>query len=101
VTIAELDPGGFSSVTMFAGHGPIVGGSLSLTVTLKVHDWSGLLPFDAVHVTSVVPFGKVCGEVMVVGPILQVTVGVGHPAVAVGGVNVTDAEHCPGSVLTV
>src|SRR6185369_16502240 len=67
VTVAEPDPGGFSSVTMFAGHGPIVGGSLSLTVTLKLHDWSGLLPFDAVHVTSVVPFGKVCGEVIVVG----------------------------------
>ena len=32
---------------------------------------------------------------------LQVTVGVGQPAVAVGAVNVTAAEHCPASVLVV
>jgi hypothetical protein len=101
MTVAEPDPAGFSSVVIFAGHGPIVGGSVSLTVMLKLHDWSGLLPLAAVQVTSVVPFGKVCGEVIVVAPILQVTVGAGQPAVAVGGVNVTDAEHCPGSVLTV
>jgi hypothetical protein len=38
MTVAEPDPAGFSSVVMFAGHGPIVGGSVSLTVTLKLQD---------------------------------------------------------------
>jgi hypothetical protein len=38
MTVAEPDPAGSSSVVMFAGHGPIVGGSVSLTVTLKLQD---------------------------------------------------------------
>ena len=52
------------------------------------------------QVTVVVPTGNECGDVIAVAPILQVTVGVGQP-VAEGGVNETDAEHCPESALTV
>ena len=76
--MAEPEPGGFSLVVMFAGQAPIVGGSLSLTVTVKVHVESGGLPFDAVHVTVVVPFGNAEPEAG-----LQVTVGTGQP-LAVG-----------------
>lgn len=78
VTVAEPDPAGFSSTVMFAGQAPIVGGCVSLTVTVKLQLASGDTPFDAVHVTSVEPFGKAEPEGGV-----QVTVGVGHP-LAVG-----------------
>src|SRR5262245_10281315 len=76
------------------------GGWLSLTVTLNEQEASWLTPFEAVQVTCVVPFAKVCGEVMVIAPTLQVTVGNGQ-ASAVGGVKLTEAVHWPGSVLTV
>jgi hypothetical protein len=63
---------------------------------VNVQEASGETPFEAVQVTVVVPFGNAEPEAG-----LQVTVGVGQPAVAVGAVNVTDAEHCPASVLVV
>ena len=93
VTVADPDPGGLSSVVIFAGQDPMVGSCVSLTVTVKLQDWSGLLPFDPVQVTVAIPTANVCGDVIVVAPTLQVTVGVGHPEVAVGAVNDTKAEH--------
>jgi hypothetical protein len=85
---------------MLAGQ-VMVGFCVSLTVTVKLHEASGATPFEAVQVTVDVPTGNACGEVIGVAPILQVTVGAGHPAVAVGGVKETNAVHVPGSVLTV
>ena len=89
----------FGSVlfVMFAGQAPIVGGWLSLTVTVKLQE--PVLPEDsvAVQVTVVVPLLKVepdAGE--------QTTVGAGvQLSVAVGGVKVTTAVHTFGSVLFV
>ena len=37
------------------------------------------IPFEAVQMTVLAPFGNANGEVMVVLPILQVIVGVGKP----------------------
>ena len=80
-------------VVMLAGRA-IVGACVSLTVTVKLHVASGVMPFVAVQLTVVVPFGNVLPEGGV-----QVTVGVGQPAVAVGAAYVTTAEHWFGSVL--
>jgi hypothetical protein len=56
-------------VAVTAGGARTVGDSLPVTVTLKVQVASGLMPFDAVQVTAVVPAGKTCGEVMTCAPI--------------------------------
>jgi hypothetical protein len=72
---------------------------VSLTVTWKLHDASGLDPLEAVQSTVVVPTGNTCGEVIVVDPILQVVVGAGNPVAVV--LNDTVAEHCPVSAFTV
>ena len=66
---------------MFEGQALITG--LSLIVTVNEQEASGEQPFEAVHVTVVVPVAKVdplAGE--------HVTVGVGMPPVAVGSVHV-------------
>lgn len=91
LTNAEHDvaPGPVFTVTLAGA--VIVGFCVSLTITLKLQDASEPKPFEAVHVTDVVPTGKVCGEVIVVAPTLQVTVGVGKPVAEV--VKATDAEH--------
>ena len=73
----------------------IVGDCMSLTVTVNVQLASGGVPFEAVHVTVVVPFGNANPEAGT-----QVTVGDGHPS-AVGGVNVVTAVHTFGSVFLV
>src|SRR5215207_2592011 len=65
--------------TMSSGQS-MTGASSSVTVTLKLHESSGRMPFEAVQSTVVTPSGNVCGEVMVVAPTLHVTVGVGEPA---------------------
>jgi hypothetical protein len=60
---------------MFAGHGPIVGGCVSLTVTVNVQ----LGPAVVVQVTVVVPTGKkepLAGEQLTV-PQVPVVIGAG------------------------
>jgi hypothetical protein len=59
---------------MFAGQVRL-GASLSLTVTVKVQEASGVTPFDAVQVTVVVPLLKAVPEAGV-----HVTVGAGQPS---------------------
>jgi len=76
---------------MFAGH-VIVGGCVSLTVTVKLQLAELLDASITEQLTVVVPFGKVA-------PDAGVQTGVPTPgqlSVAVG-VNVTTAEHCPAS----
>jgi hypothetical protein len=69
----------------------IVGGSLSVTVTVNVQLAEPSL-LVAVQETVVTPFGKANPEAGV-----QTTVGTGHPVVIVEKVSV--AVHTPGSVL--
>jgi len=91
ITIPEHWPGVFGCV-MFAGHAT-VGACASLIVTVNVHVPSGLFgdPSAAVHVTIVVPTGKVDPDAGT-----QVTVtGPGQLSVPVGVVYVTSLEHCP------
>ena len=92
-TTAEHCPG-VLPVVMFAGH-VTVGACVSLTVTVNEHVVFGNTPFDAVHVTVVVPIANVEPDAGT-----HVTVGSGHPA-AVGVVNDTAAPHTPGVLLTV
>ena len=73
----------------------IVGGCASLTVTVNVHVASGGVPFVAVQVTVVVPFGNANPEAG-----LHVTVGAGQPS-PVGVVNVATAVQTSGSVFFV
>lgn len=86
-------------LVMFAGQVPSVGSCVSLTVTEKLQFASGKTPLLAVQTTFDVPTGKLCGDVIVVRPIRQVTVGVGKPLAA--ALNETDAVHCPDVALTV
>jgi hypothetical protein len=78
---------------------------LSTTVTVNVqlgsgavpgdpHVASGWIPFEAVQVTGVIPFGNVEADAG-----LQTTVGAGKPVTV--GVNVAVAVHRPGSVFFV
>ena len=88
-TILEHWPDVFGCV-MFAGHAT-VGACVSWIVTVKVHVPSGLFAetSDAVHVTVVVPTGKVEPDA---GTQLTVTTP-GQLSVPVGVVYVTVAEH--------
>jgi len=72
----------FGSVDFVISAQVIIGGSVSLTVTLNEH----IDPPEAVHVTSVVPFGKNESEAGA-----QVTVAVPH-ALDVGA-KLTTAPH--------
>src|SRR5215211_5343962 len=83
--------------TMSSGQS-MTGASSSVTVTLKLHESSGETPLVAVHMTVVSPSGNVCGEVMMVAPILQSTVGVGVPVAVT--LKETEAVETPGSVPT-
>jgi hypothetical protein len=56
--MAVPDPVGLSVTLISAGQGPITGGWLSMTVTVKLHVASGGTPFDAVQVTVDIPTGK-------------------------------------------
>jgi hypothetical protein len=69
----------------------MVGSSLSLTVTSKLHEAGEPTPLVAVHCTVDVPTGNVCGEVMLVAPILQSTVGLGVPVAVTE--KLTEAEN--------
>src|SRR5260370_995062 len=70
----------------------MAGGCVSLTVTVKLQ--LSLLPWISLTVTSTVavPTGKVCGEVMVVAPILYTVLAT--PQLSVGvATKATLAEH--------
>lgn len=83
---------------MFDGH-VICGGWVSLTVTVKLQIALGATPFEAVHVTVVVPFGNAVPEVTVVlFWSLQVMDGAGQPVELVE--NATTAVHRFGSAFT-
>src|ERR1044072_2841763 len=96
VLVVALEFGG-RLTTMSAGQ-LICGASSSVTVTLKLHESSGETPFVAVQTTVVSPSGNVCGEVMLVAPILQSMVGVGVPVAVT--LKETEAVETPGSVPT-
>ena len=68
---------------------------MSFTVTVKVQVASGGVPFVAVQVTVVVPFGNAKPDAGT-----QATVGTGQPS-AVGVVKVVTAVQSPGSVFLV
>lgn len=70
---------------MLAGH-VIDGGSVSFTVTVKLHVASGGMPLVAVQLTVVLPFGNTLPDGGT-----QVTVGVGTPVAVT--LNITVAEH--------
>jgi len=95
LTTVEHCPGVFGTV-MFAGH-VIEGASVSCTVTVNVQVPSGELgdPSLAVHVTVVVPTGKVDPDAGT-----QVTVAPGQLSVAVAAYTTT-AEHWPAVLPTV
>src|SRR5262245_65954800 len=76
----------------------IAGGCVSLTVTLK-EQFAVPTVLDAVQVTALVPVGKVCGDVMTVAPIRQVTVGAGLPVTI--GANAIERPHWPAALLVV
>src|SRR5688500_3424515 len=84
------------SVTVMSGGQLICGASSSVTVTLKLHESSGALPFVAVQTTVVSPSGNVCGAVMLVAPTLQSMVGLGVPVAVT--LQETEAVEAAGSV---
>src|SRR5207249_6577385 len=87
-------------VITFAGQ-VIVGGSLSLIVTLKSHVADSLLLASmALQLTAVVPSGNVAPEVTGSPLVVQDTVTPGQLSLGVT-VKFTAAEHCPGAVLDV
>src|SRR5215204_4392849 len=96
VCVVAFELGGRLTV-MSAGQS-MTGASSSVTVTLKLHESSGATPLVAVHMTVVSPSGNVCGEVMLVAPILQSMVGVGVPVAVT--LKETEAVETPGSVPT-
>src|SRR6476646_9438053 len=92
VTTAEHCPRSVGFV-IFPGQ-LIVGASVSLTVTVKLQFLEFPAASVAVHVTVLLPFGKVEPEAGT-----HVTVGFpGQLSVAVGVANVTTAEQCPRSL---
>src|ERR1041384_8375410 len=84
-------------VTMLAGQIK-VGGSVSLTVTVK-KQFATPATFEAVQVTVFVPTGNAVGEVITVEPSVHMTVGVGLP-VAVGA-NASVRAHVPDALFVV
>src|SRR5207249_1613493 len=94
--LAEHLPESVFTVTVA---GPVIAGfSVSLTVTVKLVVAALPAASVALQSTVVVPTGKVCGEVIVVAPTLQTTVGVPQLSVALAE-KLTEAEHCPASVF--
>src|SRR5437899_11137402 len=87
-------------VSTFTGQ-VMVGGSLSLTVTLKLHAADSLLLVSmALQLTAVVPSGNVAPEVTGNPLVVQDTVTPGQLSLGVT-VKFTAAEHWPGAVLDV
>ena len=84
-------------VVTLAGQ-PMIGGSVSLTVTVKLQ-LVLLHTLEDVQLTVVVPTEKTCGEVMSVEPILHSTVGDGLPVPIT--VKATFVEHWPAAAARV
>jgi hypothetical protein len=96
LTATLVCPGG-ASVTMLEGQ-ITVGGSVSLTVTVK-EQFVTPAAFAAVQSTLVVPTRNGCGEVMFVSFVTQMTTGAGVPVA--GTLNATKREHSPGALFVV
>jgi hypothetical protein len=79
-------------LTVKFGGQVIIGGSLSLTVTVKLQVASGATLLEAVQLTVVLPLGNTLPDGGV-----QVTVGDGRPVVIT--LKLTEAEQRPGVVF--
>src|SRR5262245_40691564 len=92
---AYWQSGAFVCTVMFVGQFCRLGGSSSVTVTLKLHVEIRLDESRAWYVTTVVPTGNDSP-----GEWFDVTSGFGQLSDAVGGVQETVLEQVPGSALT-
>jgi hypothetical protein len=80
---------------MLAGHAPSMGGWLSLTVTIKLHEAELPLASVAVQVTVVLPVEKFDPE----GGLQLTVTAPGQLSLAVGVVYVTTAEQSPAAAF--
>jgi hypothetical protein len=86
------------ALTITLGLQVITGASVSFTVTVNVQV-DVLTPSDAVTVTVVTPDGKLCGDVIVVAPILYVIVGDAVQLSVAVATKLSNAVHTPGSLF--
>src|SRR5205823_6280270 len=95
-TTTTLSPGD-AVITMSLGQ-VIDGGCTSSSITLTVKEQFAVpATFEAVQLTVVTPPGKLCGDVITVAPMRQMTDGIGSPDAIKP--NATLREQSPGAAF--